>query len=81
MNDNEIIIIDDNNNEIKMNIILTFQDKGIDYVLVNNPLDKESVYAFSYTEDGQLFVVEDKEILALADEVLAAFEEEEEHNA
>ncbi|MBQ1468470.1 MAG: DUF1292 domain-containing protein [Solobacterium sp.] len=78
MEDNTIILVDDNGEEYTMEIVLTFEDEqGNNYVLIRDPKgEDESIYAFTYDEDGNLEAVEDPEILEMCEEVLAAFDEE-----
>ena len=78
MEDNTIILLDDNGEEYTMEIVLTFEDdQGNNYVLIRDPEgEDESIYAFTYDEDGNLEAVEDPEILEMCEEVLAAFDEE-----
>ncbi len=78
MEDNTIILVDDNGEEYTMEIVLTFEDdQGNNYVLIRDPEgEDESIYAFTYDEDGNLEAVEDPEILEMCEEVLTAFDEE-----
>ena len=74
MNENKIFIMNDDGKEVEMNILLTFDD----YVVVYDAKDEDSLYAFIYDEEGNLFAVEDEEELAMVDEVISAFEKEKE---
>ena len=78
MEDNTIILVDDSGEEYTMEIVLTFEDEqGNNYVLIRDPKgEDESIYAFTYDEDGNLEAVEDPEILEMCEEVLTAFDEE-----
>ena len=79
--ENEIYITDENGQERKMNILLTYEVKGKEFVLVHEENDEENVYAFSYDESGNLFPVEDPSEENVAREVLYAFQNEGEEDA
>lgn len=77
MDDNKIIITDENGKEMEMNILFTFDNGDKNYVICFNDEDENTVYPFSYDEDGNLFCVEDEDELAMIDEVVQAFDGEE----
>jgi len=54
--DNMMTIIDDEGNERNVEILLTFENEetGKQYVLFSDPDDEDSVYAYTYTDDGEL---------------------------
>lgn len=78
--DNTIYIYDDNGQEKEMQILLTCELEGSQYVLVYEKDREDEVYVFKYDEEGNLEVCSD-ENLALIEEVVAAFEDEENEEA
>ena len=78
--DNTIYIYDDNGQEKEMQILLTCELEGNQYVLVYEKDRKDELYVFKYDEEGNLEVCSD-ENLALIEEVVAAFEDEENEEA
>ncbi|MBR4444427.1 MAG: DUF1292 domain-containing protein [Solobacterium sp.] len=78
MNDNKMTIIDDEGKEVEVQIILTFKcdENGKQYVLFTAPEDPDTVYPASYTDEGELQMVETEEELAMCEEVLNSFETE-----
>jgi uncharacterized protein YrzB (UPF0473 family) len=77
--DNRLILTDENGQETEMEIVLTFDDEehGRKYVLVKYPSkDEDDVFAFAYDDEGNLEPVEDPEEFEMCQEVLGAFEEE-----
>ncbi|NCB33020.1 MAG: DUF1292 domain-containing protein [Erysipelotrichia bacterium] len=79
MNDsNRMTITDENGNEKVMEIILTFDsdDGSRHFVLFKDPSEnkEESVYAYSFDDDGNLDQVIDEEELEMCGEVLSAFQ-------
>ncbi len=78
MIENWLRVTDEDGNETEMEIILTFDGyNGKQYVLVKNP-DPESddVYAFTYDEEGNLDPVEKEDEYQMCEEVLSAFEKD-----
>ncbi len=77
--DNQITIEDDEGNEHLVDVLFTYdnEQRGKSYVFFLNPDNEEEVMVMSYNEEGELFQVDDEEFEE-AEEVLAAFEEEEE---
>ena len=74
MEDNKMIVYDEQGNEIEMEIMFTFDDDNHNsYVIFFN------VYAGKYNEDGQLDTDLTEEEFAMCQEVLGAFEDEEEN--
>ncbi len=78
--DNTIYIYDDNGQEKEMQILLTCELEGNQYVLVYEKDREDELYVFKYDEEGNLEVCSD-ENLALIEEVVAAFEDEENEEA
>ena len=74
---NKITITDENGKSIEMNILFTFDADDNNYVICYLEGKEDEIYPFRYDEDGNLDVVEDEEELAMIDEVVAAFEGEE----
>ena len=77
--DNRLILTDETGQETEMEIVLTFDDEehGRKYVLVKYPSkDEDDVFAFAYDDEGNLEPVEDPEEFEMCQEVLGAFEEE-----
>ena len=78
MDDEAIIVItDDEGNEKAYQILFTFENEetGKQYVVVQDPDDEEEVYGFSYSDDGELGLLDDEEA-AMAEEVLNAWDGE-----
>ena len=76
MKENSIMIVDENGQEKEMTILLTIDDpKKI--VVCYDEKDEESLYAFEYDDDGNLFVLENEDDIKMIEEVIEAYEEEE----
>ncbi|MEA5017744.1 MAG: DUF1292 domain-containing protein [Erysipelotrichaceae bacterium] len=81
METNKMFIVDKDGTEIEVEILFTFENEeyGKQYVLYVNPNgNPEDVFVSSYDDEGNLNVVEDEEELAMVEEVLGAFTDEEE---
>lgn len=76
MTENSIFIIDENGKEVEMKILLTFDNEEKKYVVVYNEENEEELYPFIYDDEGNLYAVEDQEELAMIEEVIGAYEEE-----
>ncbi len=76
--DDTIYITDENGKEVKMNILFTFDYDENKYVIVYNHENKDELYPFKYDDDGHIFAVESEEELEIINEVLEAFEDENE---
>ena len=75
MDDNKIYITDENNNEVEMNILFTFEANEKNYVLCYENDNEDDLYPFIYEEEtGKIEAVESQEELDMIDEVLEAFE-------
>lgn len=72
--ENKIFISDENGKEIEMNILFTYEYDDADYVIVYPNDNDEDLYCLKYDEDGNLYVVEDEEELAKAQEIIDAFD-------
>ncbi|NLW15255.1 MAG: DUF1292 domain-containing protein [Erysipelothrix sp.] len=76
MHENKIIVIDDNDKEIEMEILFTFESEelGREYVLYLNPEDESGeVFASAYTQDGDLLEISDEAEWKMIEEVFEAF--------
>lgn len=87
MNQEKIIVIDENNQEIEMEVLFTFdsEDTNKQYVLYFNPENEDGeVFASSYTDDGELLPIEDDKEWDMITEVFETFmstdEEEQDHH-
>lgn len=75
--ENRMTVIDDDGKEVEMEIILTFEHEGKEYVLFTDPNDEEgNVFACTYTEDGEMNPVTDEKEWEVCNEVLGAFIDE-----
>ncbi len=72
--ENKIYITDDDGNEREMNILFTFDMNDKNYVVVYENDNDEELFAFTYDEDGNLYVVENEEELENVQEVIDAFD-------
>lgn len=70
-----IYLTDEEGNEHRAQIILTFEYEDRNYVLLREEGD-ESVYAFTYDDEGNMYAVETEEELEYCEEVLDAFVDE-----
>lgn len=79
--DNKIYITNDDGQEFAMNIRFTFDANGKNYAVVYPDNNEDDLYALSYDEEGNLFVVEDEEELEMIEEVISAFDEDSDEEA
>ena len=77
MKDNSIFITDEDGKEVEMKILMTFEANQKKYVVVYDEKNEDELYPFVYDDEGNLFAVEDEEEMAMIDEVVSAYEEEE----
>ncbi|MBQ1323749.1 MAG: DUF1292 domain-containing protein [Erysipelotrichaceae bacterium] len=77
MKENSIFITDEDGKEVEMKILMTFEANQKKYVVVYDEKNEDELYPFVYDDEGNLFVVEDEEEMAMIDEVVSAYEEEE----
>ena len=78
---NTMFVIDENGNQKEMEILFTFEneDKTKSYVVFTDPdTDGEDVFASAYDEDGNLIPVETDEEWQMIEEVIGAFQSDEE---
>jgi len=74
--DNKIFITDENGREYEMNILFTFNNNDVDYVVVYPTENSDDLYAFKYDLEGTLIEIEDEEEINMVNEVISAFEED-----
>ena len=77
MKENSIFITDEDGKEVEMKILMTFEANQRKYVVVYDEKNEDELYPFVYDDEGNLFAVEDEEEMAMIDEVVSAYEEEE----
>ena len=77
MKENSIFITDEDGKEVEMRILMTFEANQKKYVVVYDETNEDELYPFVYDDEGNLFAVEDEEEMAMIDEVVSAYEEEE----
>ncbi|MBQ1379181.1 MAG: DUF1292 domain-containing protein [Erysipelotrichaceae bacterium] len=77
MKENSIFITDEDGKEVEMKILMTFEANQKKYVVVYDEKNEDELYPFVYDDEGNLFAVEDEEEMAMIDEVVSAYEEEE----
>ncbi len=75
MKEDSIYITDEDGKEIEMKIYLTFDANDKKYVVVYEEANEDVLYSFVY-DDSNLYAVDDEEELALIEEVISAYEEE-----
>ena len=68
---------DEDGKEVEMKILMTFEANQKKYVVVYDEKNEDELYPFVYDDEGNLFAVEDEEEMAMIDEVVSAYEEEE----
>lgn len=76
MDENNLTIINDDGSETVMEILFTFENEEYDkqYVLYIDPEDDSGqVFVSNYTEEGELFSIEDEEEWDMVEEVFQAF--------
>lgn len=76
MLENKIVVIDENDQEVEMEILFTFESEelGRQYVLYLNPEDETGeVFASAYTQDGDLLEISDEKEWEMIEEVFEAF--------
>ena len=78
MSQDSIVIIDDTGKEVEMKIYLTFEANEKKYVVVYPENNDEDLYSFIYDDNGNLYQIETDEELQMVNEVISAYEEEEE---
>ncbi len=74
--EDRIFLTDENGTEFEARIILTFDYDGKNYVLLQDMEDDETVYAYTFDDEGNLYEVETEAELEYCEEVLDAFNAE-----
>jgi len=74
--DNRIFITDDNGKEIELNILFTFDNNDKNYAVCYQGNNEDELVAFVYDENGNMYAVDDPEELAMIEEVVNAFDED-----
>ena len=81
LDSNSLYVTDELGNEKRMEILFTFEDEehGKKYVVFADPdVESEEVFASAYDDAGNLLPVESDEEWAIIEEVILAFQEDEE---
>ncbi|MBQ6335184.1 MAG: DUF1292 domain-containing protein [Erysipelotrichaceae bacterium] len=77
MKEDSIFITDDNGKEVEMKLYLTFDFDGKQYaVLYEAGSSPDELVAFTYDDEGNMYAVEDDSELAVVEEVVNAYAEE-----
>lgn len=76
MSENSIFITDENNKEVEMKILLTFEANEKKYVVVYNESNEDELYSFVYDDNGNLYQIETEDELNMVNEVIEAYEQE-----
>ena len=78
MIEKEIIIIDEDGNELKMEIEFTYTDEatGKEYVFYFDPQNEDELFVAGYDEEGNLYEIETDEELDKMEKVLEKYYEE-----
>lgn len=78
MIEKEIIIIDEDGNELKMEIEFTYTDEatGKEYVFYFDPANEEELFVAGYDENGNLYDVETDEEMNKLEKVLDKYYED-----
>ena len=78
MIEKEIIIIDEDGNELKMEIEFTYTDEatGKEYVFYFDPQNEDELFVAGYDEEGNLYEIETDEEMDKMEKVLNKYYEE-----
>ena len=78
MNDHQLVVIDKDGNEVLLEILFTYEheERGKKYVFFYEKSNPEEIMVAEYTDEGDLFEIEDEEEYAEVEEVFNAFLEE-----
>ncbi len=74
MSENKIYITNDEGREMEMNVLFTFDMNDKNYAVLFETGNEDELYAVTYDEEGNMFIVEDEEERAMVEEVVAAFD-------
>ena len=77
MKEDRIFITDESGKERELHIYMTFDMNDRQYVVVYEQDHEDELYPFIYDDEGNLYPVEDEEEMAMVEEVVSAYEEEE----
>ena len=80
LDSSSLYVNDENGNEKRMEVVFTFEDEdhGKKYVVFLDPEEEEGeVYASAYDDDGNLIPVETDAEWQMIEEVIGAFQEDE----
>ena len=81
LDSNSLYVTDENGNEKRMEILFTFDDESRNkrYVVFADPEgESDEVFASAYDDDGHLLPVETEEEWQMIEEVIGAFQDDEE---
>lgn len=81
LDSNSLFVTDENGNEKRMEILFTFEDESRNkqYVVFIDPeVESDEVFASAYDDQGHLLPVESDEEWQMIEEVIGAFQDEEE---
>ena len=78
MNEDTIIITDDQGNEVEFKIYFTFNANDKQYAILYQADNPEDLYPFVYDDNGNIESVDNEEEYNMIEEVLYAYENEEE---
>lgn len=76
LEENKIVVVDENEKEIEMEILFTFENDEFKrkYVLYVNPKDETGeVFVSVYTDEGELLEISDEKEWEMIEEVFEAF--------
>ena len=68
--ENTLFIVDEEGKEIQMNIYFTFDMNDKQYVVVYEKDNQDTLYSFTYDEQGNLYPVDNEEELSMIEEVI-----------
>lgn len=78
--ENKIVLVDENGREESFNVVLTFShpENNKQYVIFEKEDDSDdTVFAYRYDEENNLYPIEDDQERQMIEEVLYAFNEDE----
>lgn len=81
LDSNSLFVTDENGNEKRMEILFTFEDESRNkqYVVFTDPeVESDEAFASAYDDQGHLLPVESDEEWQMIEEVIGAFQDEEE---
>ena len=79
--ENKFTVIDELDNEIEMQILFTFEHESVNFVVYFDPkADSGDVFASKYDDENNLIPITEESEWDMVEEVLGAFEDEQEEN-